>query len=59
MPGAGAVLVRVRASSVNAADWHVMRGDPYFARLFLGLRAPKTRMRGLDFAGVVEAVGPG
>ncbi|GGU24108.1 NAD(P)-dependent alcohol dehydrogenase [Lentzea flava] len=59
VPGAGEVLVRVRASSVNAADWHVMRGDPYFARLFLGLRGPKTRIRGLDFAGVVEAVGPG
>jgi NADPH:quinone reductase-like Zn-dependent oxidoreductase len=58
VPGPGEVLVRVRASSVNAADWHVMRGDPYFARLFLGLRAPKTRIRGLDFAGVIEAVGP-
>ncbi|MFS8104965.1 NAD(P)-dependent alcohol dehydrogenase [Lentzea alba] len=59
VPAAGEVLVRVRASSVNAADWHVMRGDPYFARLFLGLRGPKARIRGLDFAGVVEAVGPG
>ena len=59
VPAAGEVLVRVRASSVNAADWHIMRGDPYFARLFLGLRGPKTRIRGLDFAGVVEAVGPG
>jgi NADPH:quinone reductase-like Zn-dependent oxidoreductase len=59
VPAAGEVLVRVRASSVNAADWHIMRGDPYFARLFLGLRGPKTRIRGLDFAGVIEAVGPG
>lgn len=59
VPGAGEVLVRVRASSVNAADWHVMRGDPYFARLFLGLRRPRARIRGLDFAGVVEAVGSG
>jgi NADPH:quinone reductase-like Zn-dependent oxidoreductase len=59
VPAAGQVLVRVRASSVNAADWHIMRGDPYFARLFLGLRGPKARIRGLDFAGVVEAVGPG
>jgi NADPH:quinone reductase-like Zn-dependent oxidoreductase len=59
VPAAGEVLVRVRASSVNAADWHIMRGDPYFARLFLGLRGPKARIRGLDFAGVIEAVGPG
>ncbi|MGI5507215.1 NAD(P)-dependent alcohol dehydrogenase [Lentzea sp. CA-135723] len=59
VPGAGEVLVRVRASSVNAADWHVMRGDPYFARLFLGLKGPRTRIRGMDFAGVVEEAGPG
>ena len=59
VPAAGEVLVRVRASSVNAADWHIMRGDPYFARLFLGLKGPKARIRGMDFAGVVEEVGPG
>ncbi len=59
VPAEGEVLVRVRASSVNAADWHIMRGDPYFARLFLGLRAPKSRIRGMDFAGVIEAAGPG
>ncbi|MET9627247.1 NAD(P)-dependent alcohol dehydrogenase [Lentzea sp. NPDC006480] len=59
VPAAGEVLVRVRASSVNAADWHIMRGDPYFARLFLGLRGPKSRIRGMDFAGVIESVGAG
>ncbi|OMQ14858.1 NAD(P)-dependent alcohol dehydrogenase, partial [Modestobacter sp. VKM Ac-2676] len=37
VPGPGQVLVGVRAASVNAADWHVMRGDPYVARLQLGL----------------------
>lgn len=56
------VLVRVRASSVNAYDWHVMRGDPYLARLMLpaafGRKGPKARIRGRDFAGRVEAVGP-
>ncbi|MFG1815934.1 NAD(P)-dependent alcohol dehydrogenase [Kribbella sp. NPDC049174] len=55
------VLVRVRAASLNARDWHVMRGDPYVARLMdpatFGLRAPKGVL-GTDFAGVVEAVGP-
>lgn len=34
-----------------------MRGDPYVARLVLGLTRPKERIRGTDFAGVVEAVG--
>ena len=31
------VLVRVRAASLNAGDWHVMRGDPYLIRLGYGL----------------------
>jgi NADPH:quinone reductase-like Zn-dependent oxidoreductase len=51
------VLVRVRAAAVNAYDWHVMRGDPYLARPAMGLRRPRARIRGRDFAGRVEAVG--
>ncbi|MFF2518362.1 NAD(P)-dependent alcohol dehydrogenase [Streptomyces sp. NPDC058086] len=51
------VLVRVHAAAVNARDWHLMRGDPYLARLVLGLSGPKTKIRGTDFAGRVEAVG--
>jgi NADPH:quinone reductase-like Zn-dependent oxidoreductase len=27
------VLVRVRAASVNPADWHMVRGEPYVAGL--------------------------
>lgn len=61
VPTDGEVLVRVHASSVNARDWHLMRGDPYLARLALreafGLRAPKRTIRGSDLAGRVEAVG--
>jgi NADPH:quinone reductase-like Zn-dependent oxidoreductase len=54
------VLVRVRAASVNARDWHVLRGDPYIARpsADLGWRRPNVTIRGTDFAGTVEAVGP-
>lgn len=56
----GTVLVRVRAASINARDWHMMRGDPYLARLtMMGARRPRTRIRGTDFAGTVEAVGAG
>jgi NADPH:quinone reductase-like Zn-dependent oxidoreductase len=59
----GDVLVRVRASSVNAADWHFMRGLPYVMRVVgtgmgFGVSAPRTRVRGLDLAGHVEAAGP-
>jgi NADPH:quinone reductase-like Zn-dependent oxidoreductase len=59
VPADNEVLVRVRAASVNARDWHTMRGDPYLARLTFGLRGPKVRIRGTDFAGQVEAVGSG
>jgi len=50
------VLVRVHASSVNRADWYMQVG-PWVARLGAGLRRPKERVPGTDFAGVVEAVG--
>ncbi|KUM80845.1 NAD(P)-dependent alcohol dehydrogenase [Streptomyces griseorubiginosus] len=59
VPGAGEVLVRVHAASVNAYDWHYLHGDPTIARLSLGMRSPRVRIRGRDFAGRVAAVGPG
>src|ERR1700747_3774062 len=56
--GAGDVLVRVHAASLNPADWHIARGDPLVARLMgVGLTRPKARVAGIDAAGVVEAVG--
>lgn len=53
------VLVRVRASSLNKADWHELRGWPRFLRPVTrnGVLRPKTALFGTDFAGVVEAVG--
>ena len=51
------VLVRVRASSANPADWHFMRGVPYVMRPQSGLRKPKNSLLGHDIAGQVEAVG--
>jgi NADPH:quinone reductase-like Zn-dependent oxidoreductase len=51
------VLVRVRATSVNTPDWITVAGIPYVLRLQAGLRRPKTKVRGTDVAGVVEAVG--
>lgn len=50
------VLVRVRASSVNSAEWYAMTGL-FAARLGNGLIRPKDPRLGVDFAGVVEAVG--
>src|SRR5215213_5170642 len=58
-PDAGEVLVKVLAVSVNAADWHVLRGKPLFSRATLGLLGPKRKILGVDIAGQVEAVGSG
>src|SRR5437867_551783 len=51
------VLVKVRAASVNAFDWHMMSADFFVVRLSEGLRRPKTPIRGADVAGTVEAIG--
>ncbi len=51
------VLVEVHAASLNAGDWHMVRGEPFYLRLFWGLRKPKYKILGLDLAGRVEAVG--
>jgi NADPH:quinone reductase-like Zn-dependent oxidoreductase len=53
----GDVLVRVRAASANAGDWHLLRGTPLPFRLVAGLRTPRFRIIGTDIAGTVEAVG--
>jgi NADPH:quinone reductase-like Zn-dependent oxidoreductase len=56
--GEDGILVRVRAASVNALDWHFMRGEPYVMRVgAIGFRRPKISIRGVDLAGVVEEVG--
>ena len=53
------VLVRVRASSLNKADWHALRGAPRLLRPLTrgGVLRPKSALFGTDFAGVVEKVG--
>ena len=62
-PSAGQVLVQIAAASINAADWHIMRGEPRVARLMdrsiFGRTAPRERIRGRDFAGTIDAIGPG
>jgi NADPH:quinone reductase-like Zn-dependent oxidoreductase len=56
-PGDDEVLVRIHAASVNAADWHNLRADPFLVRLGFGLLRPKHKILGADIAGRVEAVG--
>ncbi|MFD3443548.1 NAD(P)-dependent alcohol dehydrogenase [Microbacteriaceae bacterium 4G12] len=60
VPAEGEVLVRVAAAGVDRGVWHLLAGLPYPIRLAgFGLRRPRTRVRGADVAGRVEAVGPG
>ncbi|HSK35447.1 MAG TPA: NAD(P)-dependent alcohol dehydrogenase [Actinomycetota bacterium] len=52
------VLVRVHAAGLDRGVWHVMAGLPYLIRFVgFGVRRPKVRVRGMDVAGRVEAVG--
>jgi NADPH:quinone reductase-like Zn-dependent oxidoreductase len=56
-PGSNEVVVGVRAASLNIADWYAVTGRPWVARPSTGLRRPKETRIGVDYAGVVEAVG--
>ena len=51
------VLVRVRATTVTRSDCGFRAADPFFSRVFTGLRAPKRKVVGMELAGIVEAVG--
>src|SRR5262245_25267426 len=53
------VLIRVRATTVNRSDCHVLWGKPFFMRFFTGLFKPKSSIIGSDFSGEIAAVGPG
>lgn len=57
VPLGNEVLIKVKAASLNAADWHIMRGQPRIYRVVLGIRKPKYSILGADVAGIVEAVG--
>ena len=57
-PADDQILVKVHAASVNPLDWHFIEGTPKIMRAMgVGLRKPKDTRLGVDFAGIVEAVG--
>ena len=51
------LVVRVRAATVNRTDCGWRRARPFFTRAFTGLRRPRQRVLGADFAGEVAEVG--
>jgi NADPH:quinone reductase-like Zn-dependent oxidoreductase len=57
VPKEDEVLVEIHATTVTRTDCGLRAADPFFARALTGLRRPKRRTPGLEFAGVVEAVG--
>lgn len=60
LPAADEVLVRVHAATVNRSDAGELNPHPrLLGRIMFGLRRPRRETFGLDFAGVVEALGDG
>jgi NADPH:quinone reductase-like Zn-dependent oxidoreductase len=57
VPADDEVLVTIHASTVNRSDAHNRAGKPFFSRFFHGLRRPKRRIPGSEFAGTVAEVG--
>ncbi|MCT4684721.1 MAG: NAD(P)-dependent alcohol dehydrogenase [Roseicyclus sp.] len=64
-PGTGEILVRVAAAGVTTADWRLRAAafpgaiSAVAGRLMFGICAPRNPVLGSDFAGTVEALGPG
>jgi NADPH:quinone reductase-like Zn-dependent oxidoreductase len=58
-PGPGEVRVRVVATTVNTPDWLCTLGRPLLIRPVFGVFGPRAPVRGTDFAGEVDALGPG
>jgi NADPH:quinone reductase-like Zn-dependent oxidoreductase len=54
----GEVLVRMRAASVNALDWHTTHGGLLLEVVSKMMRQQEEPVRGVDLAGTIEAIGP-
>jgi len=52
------VLVKIHATTVNRTDTGLRSAEFFISRFFTGLRRPKRKILGMEFAGEVEAVGP-
>jgi NADPH:quinone reductase-like Zn-dependent oxidoreductase len=58
-PGAGELLIKVHAATVNRTDCHYRAASPPVMRLLSGLARPRATISGTEYAGEVAATGPG
>lgn len=59
IPKAGELLIKVHYTTINRTDTSLLSGKPYIMRAFAGIRRPKRKIPGTDFAGEVCEIGPG
>jgi NADPH:quinone reductase-like Zn-dependent oxidoreductase len=57
VPKEDEVLIKIHATTVNRTDCGFRAAHPFITRFFTGLRRPRHRILGREFAGEVEAVG--
>jgi NADPH:quinone reductase-like Zn-dependent oxidoreductase len=57
IPKDNELLVKLKATAVNSADWRLRKADPFTVRFFFGLLKPKNKILGGVFSGEVEATG--
>ncbi len=58
VPQKNQILIKIKASSVNAYDWRHVKADPFMIRFMVGgVFRPKHPILGADMAGIVEATG--
>jgi NADPH:quinone reductase-like Zn-dependent oxidoreductase len=57
VPENNEILIKIYATSLNAGDWHLLRGDPLIMRLATGIFSPKNKILGGDVSGCVEMIG--
>lgn len=58
-PKENEVLVHIKATSLNAPDWRLLRGKPLLMRMVTGILRPKNRIKGCDFSGTITEAGKG
>ncbi|WP_437822022.1 NAD(P)-dependent alcohol dehydrogenase [Sorangium sp. So ce1078] len=58
-PADDELLIRVHAATVSRTDCALLSASPFIMRFMTGLRRPRTKTLGTDFAGRVEAIGAG